>query len=75
MPAAVAASAPSHCTILALAAALAAALADATLASAHAVAALAAAALADALDHLLGDHMLQRVVSSKRSWLEPQLLR
>ena len=73
---------------LAAAAALATALADATLASARAATALAAAALADALDHLLGDHLLQwgllshwiamgprRLLVTKRSWLEPQLLR
>ena len=39
-----------------------------------AVVAAVAAVAAGTADHLLGDHLLRRVVC-KRSWLEPQLLR
>ena len=50
----------------------AAALAAALAANSSSTAALAA--LAAAVDRLLGNHLLQRL-ASKRSWLEPQLLR
>ena len=66
-------------TTIALATAAVALAAAALSATTFATAALptttfATAALAAALRHLLSDHLLQRVLS-KRSWLEPQLLR
>ena len=45
-----------------------------TIAAVTAAVAAVAATVAALLDHLLGDHLLRRVVS-RRSWLEPQLLR